>query len=120
MRVKTRTQRFVPVSTIQTSSDFHGRAGSCSRPNEAAGVEIKSLEIAARSRRRVASSRNRRACLFELALSLLCEVQMLLNYLCRVRGKLFYVGIASAVCFFLELGQVLLMIADHHVYVSLV
>jgi K+ transporter len=53
---------------------------------------------------RRAASRSWRFVLFQLALSLLGKVKMLLNHLGCVVRKLFHVGISPAVCFLLEFG----------------
>ena len=58
--------------------------------------------------------------LFQLALGLLGKIKMFLHHLGRVIRKLFHVRIAPAVCFLLEFGQVLLVVLNHRIDVSLI
>ena len=113
-------------SALVPQAVSHARAGGTRWPRLRvvyANASVPSFAlIRARIDCRYAISRFERVLglLFQFTLSLLREVQMLLDYLCRVVGKLLHIGIAPAVCFFLELRQVLLVIPNHRVHVGLV
>src|SRR6266513_5242757 len=58
--------------------------------------------------------------LFQLALDLFHQVQVLLDHFCGVIRELLHVGIAPAVCFLFEFSQIFFVILHHHVDVSFV
>src|SRR5437868_13817951 len=58
--------------------------------------------------------------LFQLALSLLGKIEMLLDDFGILGRKRLQVRISSALCFFLELSQVRLMVLHHHIHVTFV
>ena len=58
--------------------------------------------------------------LFQFALRVFGKIKMLLDHSGCVPSKLLDVGIAPAVRFCFKLRKILLMIADHHIHISLV